>query len=150
VKITYLPSSAAHFDAVARLWHDIFINTHPHLTSHRDLEGYRYILREHVLIECDQTVATDDLSVIGFLALKPNFIDQLYVSRDYQARSIGSKSVKIAKDAYPDELWLFTLASNKRAIRFYNKHGFEILSNSIAPDEGILDVRMIWQQGFHV
>ena len=64
------------FDSIARLWHDVFIDTYPHLASDHDLEGYRYILREHVLPECDLILTLDGGSVVGFLALKPNFIGQ--------------------------------------------------------------------------
>ena len=57
--------------------------------------------------------------------------------------------VEIAKEAYPDELRLFTLVLKNNVIQFYKKRGFRFYRHGISPDEGVPDVLMIWQQEFH-
>ena len=74
-----------------------------------------------------------------------DFIDHLYIEVDYQGMGIGSTFINMAKQAYPNGLCLYTLASNQRAIHFYQGHGFKITRRGIAPDEGVPDVLMAWQ-----
>ena len=143
--ITYAAYRDEQFEEVARLFHNEFIRTYPELAFHRDLDGYRSIIRDHVLPDGEIQVAMRNGLVVGFMALKPHDIDQLYVSKEFQGMGIGSQFISMAKETYPDWIRLYTLASNERAIRFYKHHDFRIIKHGIAPDEGVPDVLMEWQ-----
>ena len=56
-------------------------------------------------------------------------LQKIYVLQEYHGKGIGTallKEVKdIAKEVYPDYIWLDTHISNEKAIRLYEKNGFK-------------------------
>ncbi len=84
--------------------------------------------------------ATLDNEVIGYLKLnfgesqtelrdnKALEIERIYVSKEFQGKSIGQmlydKAIQIAKQKDSDYVWLGVWEENPRAIRFYKKNGF--------------------------
>jgi len=56
-------------------------------------------------------------------------LQKLYVLQDFLAQKVGSQLqaflFEMAKENGVEKIWLSVLDSNKRAIRFYLKHGFE-------------------------
>jgi GNAT superfamily N-acetyltransferase len=63
-------------------------------------------------------------TIIGLLALDDDWVDQLYVSPDWQAQGVGSVLLDHAKLRRPGGLQLWTFVSNRGACRFYEKRGF--------------------------
>ncbi|MBL7738285.1 MAG: GNAT family N-acetyltransferase [Chitinophagaceae bacterium] len=56
-------------------------------------------------------------------------LQKIYVLPEYQGKGAGAALMEEVKrfvhDIHPDHLWLDTYISNERAIRFYEKNGFE-------------------------
>ena len=56
-------------------------------------------------------------------------LQKIYVLQEYHGKGIGTallKEVKnVAKEVYPDYIWLDTHISNESAIRLYEKNGFK-------------------------
>jgi ribosomal protein S18 acetylase RimI-like enzyme len=91
-------------------------------------------------------LACDDSQPAGFAKLKKHSLhddiefgsqmelQKLYVLPAHQGKGIGSallQEVKsIARDAYPDFLWLDTPVTNDNAIRLYERNGFYKISTS--------------------
>lgn len=87
-------------------------------------------------------VAVMDERPVGFAKVKKhslndqieaNFqmeLQKLYVFPGYQGKGVGRALMKEVKrmaiEIYPDYIWLDTYISNERAIRFYERNGFEI------------------------
>ena len=62
--------------------------------------------------------------VKGFIKIEGTYIARLFVETVLQNASIGSKLLEYAvKEHNADHLW--ALEKNVKAIRFYNRHGFE-------------------------
>ena len=61
---------------------------------------------------------------IGFMALKGNKLDQLFIVPDYQGRGIGKRFVDIAKSKFPEGLFV-TGAIPGRSTKFYEREGFK-------------------------
>ena len=134
------------FRPLAELFKNIYAVTYPTLSEQfLRPERFEAILRKHTLPNFDVWLAKINGELIGFAAIGQNFIDQLYISPAHQGKGLGSFWVEQAKTISPDFLELYTLASNKRAIDFYEKHGFTIIERGIAPDEKVPDVKMRWQ-----
>ena len=51
-------------------------------------------------------------------------VDDLYVLPGFRNRSIGSEIVRKCVEDSPKTLWLYVFSQNKRAISFYERHGF--------------------------
>ena len=56
-------------------------------------------------------------------------LQKIYVLQEYQGKGIGTALIKevreLAKEVYPDYIWLDTHISNENAIRLYEKNGFK-------------------------
>lgn len=83
--------------------------------------------RETVLAKCTVWGAFEDGLLQGHIALRPGWIDHLYVDPEAHGRGIGSGLLDLAK-ARKSELRLHTFQANAGARRFYERHGFEIES----------------------
>ena len=60
-------------------------------------------------------------------------------------RGIGGSLVKLAKRERPEELRLWTFASNTRAQRFYKRHGFvETRRTERDNEQGAPDILYVW------
>ena len=134
------------FEAVARLFRQVFAETYPHFDAKFfEPERFRKILSEHILPNAKIWTAKKDGKLAGFLALEENFIDQLYIYAEFQNRGLGGFFVEQSKKIFPDFLELYTFDSNENAVAFYEKHDFKIIERGIAPDEKMPDVKMQWK-----
>jgi len=61
--------------------------------------------------------------LVGVIAFRQGWIDQLYILPDTQGQGIGSALLDIAKAAHP-ELYLWTFQRNADARCFYEARGF--------------------------
>jgi ribosomal protein S18 acetylase RimI-like enzyme len=83
-------------------------------------------------------------AVIGFLASTPDMISQLYVHVDHQNKGLGSMLVNIAKEESGGSLRLFTFKSNIKAQRFYERHGFKVVSRGFEKTWQLEDIEYEW------
>ncbi|MDP2573464.1 GNAT family N-acetyltransferase [Vibrio penaeicida] len=86
----------------------------------------------------------DSEQAIGFMAIKPNEINQLYIHPDYQGKGIGSEFIRMAKSQAGHFLELRTFEFNKGAQSFYIKHGFEASLGNCDNEEGLPDILFRW------
>ena len=85
--------------------------------------------------------------IVGFLLLEGDWISQLYLGPSWTGRGIGGRLVEIAKRRRPEGLQLWTFQSNRRAQRFYERHGFVAQERTDGHDnmERAPDVRYVWR-----
>jgi GNAT superfamily N-acetyltransferase len=88
-------------------------------------------------------------TIVGLLALEDDWVDQLYVSTDWQARGVGSALLDRAKRLRPGGLQLWTFVSNRRACRFYEERGFVPVerTDGARNEERAPDARYVWEPG---
>lgn len=88
----------------------------------------------------------DSEQAVGFIAIKPNEINQLYIHPDYQGKGIGSEFIQMAKSQADSFLELRTFEVNKRAQSFYIKHGFLASIGDCDNEEGLQDILFRWDE----
>jgi putative acetyltransferase len=90
--------------------------------------------------------AFDGAVLRGHIALRPGWIDHLYVDPPFHGRGIGGALVKLAQREQ-EELRLFTFQSNLRARALYERHGFvvEELTDGARNEEKLPDVTYHWR-----
>jgi len=82
----------------------------------------------------------------GFITLREDWIDHLYVHPDHQGQGIGPVLLaKALEDGRSWQLWAFQ--ENARARRFYEARGFEAVefTDGSGNEERAPDVRYVWR-----
>jgi GNAT superfamily N-acetyltransferase len=84
--------------------------------------------------------------LLGILVLDGDWVDQLYVDRAHTGRGIGAALLGQAKRERPHGLRLWTFASNVRAQRFYERHGFVATDRTDGSrnEEHSPDIQYVW------
>ncbi len=78
-------------------------------------------------------VAVADGAIVGFCAIRPGWVDHLYVLPEHGGTGIGSALLRTAMDANRElRLWVFQ--KNVRAIRFYESAGFGLIERTDGRD----------------
>jgi len=137
------------FDAVTILWR---IARAKSLPAFQRAQGPFFsedqdYFRNHILKENKLWVAEMDRRVVAFMAMRNEFIDQLYVHPGYQNRGIGKALLDCARQLSPEHLWLYTLQINLSARVFYENNGFIAEKFGISPPpESEPDVEYHWRK----
>jgi putative acetyltransferase len=107
-------------------------------------ENHYQEVRNQYLPASQTFVYMQESDVCGFASvLDGGFIGALFVDESFQNLGIGSLLIRHCKDHWP-ELTLNAYAENERAVAFYKKHGFRVLSKSLAEDGIHEEYTMKW------
>lgn len=137
------------FDSVTILWR---ISREKSLPEFQNAKGHFFYedqgyFRDHILKENTVWVVELDKRPAAFIAMRGDFIDQLYVHPDYQNRGIGKALLEYARELSPEHVWLYTLQINTNARIFYEKNGFIAEKFGISPPpESEPDVEYHWRK----
>ena len=84
-------------------------------------------------------VAEDNEKILGFCSLdKENYLDFLYVHKDHQRQGIANKLyVEIEKEVTRKEQKIITSDVSKTALPFFEKVGFEVITEQTVEIEGV-------------
>jgi GNAT superfamily N-acetyltransferase len=120
------PADAADAEAVADVYLRARRSAHPEvpLPAHGDDDVRNWIAT--VLIPGGEVrlAEAEEQRIVGMMALRQGWIDQLYLDPDWTGRGLGSDFVALAKSLYPTGLDLWTFVTNERAHAFYERLGF--------------------------
>ena len=84
--------------------------------------------------------------IVGLLAYRQGYVDQLFVEPRDQRTGVGLALLRKAKELSPDGLELYTHQSNTRARAFYESQGFEATAFGTSPaPESEPDVTYVWR-----
>ncbi|MBR4622671.1 MAG: GNAT family N-acetyltransferase [Ruminococcus sp.] len=79
------------------------------------------------------TYVYDDGVVKGFIRVKGNEIEKLFVEPEFQSCGIGAKLLGYAAEKLGAE-WLWVLEYNERGMAFYRRNGFELTGKKMFED----------------
>ena len=139
----------ADADDIADVWLSAFTATYDFPAAHSD-QAIRTWVGSDLLADTETWVAADpDGTVVGFMSLTDDMLDQLYLRPEATGRGTGSRLIALAKSRRPTGLDLYTFQVNKGARRFYERHGFEAIwfGDGSANEEHQPDVRYHWEPG---
>jgi GNAT superfamily N-acetyltransferase len=107
----------------------------------------RWFFRERLFVDCQIWGYFNDQELVGIVAFREGWIDQLYILPTWQGRRIGTALLQVAQDRF-DRLSLWTFQRNKRARSFYENHGFVAISETDGSrnEEKEPDVMYSWQR----
>lgn len=113
----------ADMDAAARVHRAAFDDRLPWLAGLHTSQEDRQFYRTQVFAACTVWGAEIDGALVGIVAARPLWIDQLYILPSAQGRGIGSRLLETAR-ADQDSVSLWTFQRNAGARRFYEARGF--------------------------
>ena len=118
----------------------------PWLAGRHTPESDLTYFREHVYAQCEIWGAMDG-KIVGIVAFRQGWIDQLYVLPQYQGRGAGNALLCTAQKSFPS-LQLWTFQKNVLARRFYEMRGFVAIKETDGQDndEREPDVLYHWQR----
>jgi GNAT superfamily N-acetyltransferase len=142
------PEDAA---AAAEVWLASFRSALPTVRLvHSDDEVREWIARE-LVAQHETWVADVDGEVVGLMALRDDWIEQLYLRPDWRRRGLGPRFVALAKERSPGGLQLWCFQVNEPASRFYERNGFvpAELTDGAGNEEHEPDIRFEWGTPHH-
>jgi GNAT superfamily N-acetyltransferase len=112
---------------------------------HTEAEDRRYFAT--VIRDCEVLVARRAGAPIGFIALRDDMVDHLYVRPAAQRAGVGSALLDAAKTRRPEGLRLWVFQRNDGARAFYAQQRFaEVeLTDGSANEEREPDVLLAWR-----
>ena len=150
MNVTYRTATAADVETIDRTFRTSFCDTFAHLYRPEDLNAFLgKFTREAWLGEIKDSayvfrLAEDDGRPAGFLKLGPLSLPvepagkaielrQLYVLKDWQGAGIAKELIDWflaeARERGADEIYLTVYVDNRRARRFYERYGFEVVGS---------------------
>jgi GNAT superfamily N-acetyltransferase len=119
----------ADMDTAALVLRTSFDQALPSLAGLHTPEEDRWFFRERVFKMCEVWGAFDNAVMIGIIAFRENWIDQLYVVPKAQGRGVGTELLQLARSSF-DRLQLWTFQRNVQARRFYQARGFALVQET--------------------
>lgn len=100
-----------------------------------------------VVPQYETWIAVVDGSVVGFLVLDGEELEQLYLDPSWRGQGLGDRLLAQAKQQRPGGLGLWTFQVNAPAQRFYERHGFIEVdrTDGLRNEEHEPDVRYVWR-----
>ena len=104
-------------------------------------------MRHHVLVRLQVWVAESEGQVVGYAALGPGELEQLFVRPGSQGQGVGRMLLEHAKTLEPGGIELWVFQRNTRARAFYEAHGFQPISftDGARNEEREPDARYAWK-----
>lgn len=132
-------------DRAAAVYRMSFDQALPTLTGLHTPDEDRWFFRERMFLACQLWGYFDESELIGFIAFREGWIDQLYVLPSSQGQGVGSALLHVAKSRF-SRLSLWTFQRNKSARRFYERHGFVFVkeTDGITNEEREPDALFAW------
>lgn len=116
-------------DAVVAVHRTSFDQALPTLAGLHTAAEDRWFFRERKFPACQLWGSFSGQELVGFIAFREAWIDQLYVLPTWQGRYIGTTLLNIAQSRF-DRLSLWTFQRNQNARKFYEKHGFRLVAET--------------------
>ena len=113
-------------EAAARVHRVAFDAALPRIAGLHTPQEDLWFFRERLFPSCDLWGAFAGSELIGIIAFRTDWIDQLYVLPNAQGGGIGSAVLQVAQNTHA-RLHAWTFQRNQQARRFYEARGFALI-----------------------
>ena len=128
-------------EQVMKLW--LFGNMDAHSFVPEEYWRSHFNEVQEALLQAKVFVYDINGKVLGFIGLMNEYIAGIFVDRNYRSTGIGTQLLTYAKQKY-DTLSLSVYQQNLRAVAFYHRVGFSILSEGVDEDTCEKEYTMCW------
>ena len=128
-------------EQVMKLW--LFGNMDAHSFVPEEYWRSHFNEVQEALLQAKVFVYDINGKVLGFIGLMNEYIAGIFVDRNYRSTGVGTQLLTYVKQKY-DTLSLSVYQQNLRAVAFYCRVGFSILSEGVDKDTGEKEYTMCW------
>lgn len=116
--------------AVMQIWIDTNIKAHDFIPKEYWESNYEIV--KEILPDAEIYVHEDDTAgfIDGFIGLTDNYIAGIFVKEDKQSKGIGKKLLNYVKNI-KSNISLSVYQKNTKAVRFYKREQFQIVSENV-------------------
>lgn len=116
--------------AVMQIWLDTNIKAHDFIPKEYWKNNYEIV--KEILPDAEIYVHDDDTAgfIDGFIGLTDNYIAGIFVKEDKQSKGIGKQLLNYVKNIKPN-ISLSVYQKNTKAVRFYKREQFQIVSENV-------------------
>ena len=134
----------ADIDSVLALWLNTNLQAHSFIPA-AYWKNNLAVVRD-MLPQAEVYVYEDAGEIQAFIGLGGEYIEGIFVVDKMQSQGIGKRLLDYIKTK-KIELHLHVYQKNTRAVRFYQREGFEIRCAGVDASTGEKDYAMVWKQG---
>ncbi|WP_207790222.1 GNAT family N-acetyltransferase [Glacieibacterium frigidum] len=120
----------------------------PWLAGRHDEAGFIRFFADTLIDAGPVWGAFADDRLLGFIALRGDLVDQLFIAPGHQSQGVGSLLLDLAK-ASAERLTLVVFERNEAAWQFYERRGFVAVEHrdGTCNEEGEPEILYAWQRG---
>lgn len=115
-------------------------------------KGYwqsHFSMVQEQLTQAEVFVYETDKIIKGFVGMTEEYIAGIFVDRTYRSLGIGTQLLEYVKQLH-DTLTLGVYEKNKRAVAFYVREGFSIVSKEFDEATGEMEYTMVWKYRYQI
>lgn len=128
-------------DIIIKIWQEENINAHNFISKKYWENNYEYV--KSILPKAEILVYTINENIVGFIGLNDNYIEGIFIKKDFQGKGIGTELLKyLMKEK--EELSLRVYEKNSKAIKFYTNNSFKIKTKELDKNTGEYEYLMKW------
>ncbi|MDE6722765.1 MAG: GNAT family N-acetyltransferase [Eubacterium sp.] len=129
-------------NAVAEIWLDTNIKAHHFIPAEYWQSNFEAV--KELFLQAEIYVCEEADKIQGFIGLDKNYIAGIFVCDTVQSKGIGKQLLDYVKAIKP-ELKLNVYKKNVRAVQFYQREDFRILSEDTDKHTNETEYLMMWK-----
>lgn len=129
-------------DAVIQIWFEVNKKAHDFIPESYWLGKFHEV--KNILPQAEVYVYESDNEIKGFIGLVDNYIAGIFILVKCQSEGIGKKLLCYAKEKKTN-LSLSVYIKNSRAINFYKRENFKVISENLDENTDEKEFFMIWE-----
>ena len=144
--VTLRPYRESDEPAAIELWRQTWQEAYPAIDFTARIDWWRERWRGELVPNAIIVVAESAHGLVGFVTVNTatGYLDQIVVAPPLWGGGIAEMLLGNAKRLSPSLLALHVNKDNARAVRFYQKHGFEVAGEDVNPRSGAPVYLMRW------
>ena len=128
-------------EQIMEIWLDGNIDAHPFIPKEYWLSNFETVCEQ--LLQAEVYVFENDGNIQGFIGIQENHIAGIFVKQSFRSTGIGKHLLDYAKATH-SVLTLNVYQKNYRAVEFYLREGFNLITEGIESESGEVDETMCW------
>lgn len=129
-------------DVVIQIWFEANKRAHDFIPESYWLGKFDEV--KDILPQAEVYVYEIDNEIKGFIGLIDNYVAGIFISSECQSKGIGKELLCYAKEK-KENLSLSVYIKNSRAINFYKRENFKVISENFDENTGEKEFYMTWE-----